>query len=246
MRASDKVVVVEREDRVSRVEEFRVKDDFNAVRGMIEELDAADLIQDRVIIVVNHVVRYNWGKGVAFHGEQATAEHDTVGGGEDVFILWEVVAFVPLQGAAEEAFADFMLDDVDGVAEGFDDCLAFECFDGERLSLRGHDDESDDCHFRAGSFEAMVQAGQGLDKHVHPFVAVLVSPSGEEIKSVIGVKVVVAVEVPSHEVVDLLLVLLMQVLEFMHCGKLLDIQSIGQHAVWLAFQQMLGFVGRNM
>ena len=236
MRAADEVVVVEREDRIRGVEEFRVEDDFDAVGGVVKELDAPDLVQDRVIVVVDHVVRYNWGKGVALHGEETTAEHDTVGGGEDVFVLGEVVAFVPLEGAAEEAFADFVLDDIDGVAEGFDDCLTLECFDGERLCLSGHDDESDDCHFRAGNFEAMVQAGEGLDKHIHPFVAVLVSPSGEEVESVIGVKIVVAVEMPSHEVVDLLLVLLMQVLEFMHGGKLLDIQSVGQHAVWLAFQ----------
>lgn len=88
----------------------------------------------------------------------------------------------------------------------------------------------------------MVETSQRFDKHIDTFVAVLVSSSSEEIQRVLGIKVVLAVEVTSDEVIDLDLRLLMQVLELVRCRELLDIESIGQNTVWFPLEQMLALV----
>lgn len=33
-----------------------MEDDLNTIRGVVEELDSADLIQDRVVVVIDHIV----------------------------------------------------------------------------------------------------------------------------------------------------------------------------------------------
>lgn len=48
------------------------------------------------------------------------------------------------------------------------------------------------------------------------------------------------IEVPSNKVMNLLLCLLMQVLEFVNRRELCDVQTIGQNAIRLSLQQMLG------
>lgn len=96
VRAAHEVVVVEWQDGVGGVEEFGVEDDFDAVGGVVEELDAANLVEDGVFIVVEHVVRDDGWEGGAFHGEEAPSKHDAVGGGEEVFVFGKVVAIMPL------------------------------------------------------------------------------------------------------------------------------------------------------
>jgi hypothetical protein len=46
----------------------------------------------------------------------------------------------------------------------------------------------------------------------------------------------------AHEIVDLDLGLLMQVLELMGSGELLDVQTIGQNTIRLSLQKMLALV----
>lgn len=50
----------------------------------------------------------------------------------------------------------------------------------------------------------------------------------------------------SNEIVDLFFGLLMQILEFVHGGKFGDIETIGQHTIGLALQEMLALVCRNV
>ena len=88
----------------------------------------------------------------------------------------------------------------------------------------------------------MIQSCQGLDEHIDTFVSVFISTCSEEVESVVWLKVVVAVEMTSNEVVNLLFRLLVQVLEFVHSRELLDVQAIGQNSVRLTLQQMLTLV----
>jgi len=85
----------------------------------------------------------------------------------------------------------------------------------------------------------VVETSQTLDEHVNTLVAELVPTSGEEIESVVQVEVVVSVEVTANKVIDLLLGLRVQVLELVHGGEFLHIQTIGQHTVGLALEQVL-------
>lgn len=246
MRTAHELVVVERQDRVSGVQELGVKHDLNAVRGVVEQLHAADLVENRIFRIIRHVVRDDRRETMALHSEQPATEEDAILCRDEIFRVGHWVAIVPLQGALEDALADAALDDVDGVAEGFDDCLALEGFDGEGLGLRGHDDECHDCHFGTGGFEAVVQARERLDEHVASLIPVLVASRSEEIQRVIRVEVIVPIEMPSHEIMDLLLRLLMQVLELVHSAELGDVETVGQHAVRLALEEVLALVGGDV
>jgi hypothetical protein len=53
MRATNKVVVIQWEDWVGRVQELGVEDNLDSVRGMVEELNTADLIKDRIVVIVD-------------------------------------------------------------------------------------------------------------------------------------------------------------------------------------------------
>lgn len=92
----------------------------------------------------------------------------------------------------------------------------------------------------------MVETCQGLDEHVDAFVAVLVSARGEEEKSVVGIKVIGPVEVPANEIQNLCLGQLMQVLEFMRRGELLDVKTVWQNTVGLSLKEMFALVSRNV
>ena len=85
------LLVVEAEDRVVRVEELResvtlsprntdlgVEDDLDAILRPVEELDAPDLVQDRVVGIVGHVVRRDRRQGVATEREDAALQQDLV------------------------------------------------------------------------------------------------------------------------------------------------------------------------
>lgn len=92
----------------------------------------------------------------------------------------------------------------------------------------------------------MVQSRQGFDEHIHPFVSVLIPPSREEVQRIVRLEVIVAVEMSSYEVMDLLFRLLMQILELVHSGEFLHVQAIGQYSIRLPLEQMLAFVSRDV
>jgi hypothetical protein len=46
--STDKVVVIERKDGVCRVQELRVEDDLDTVRGVVEKLYSSDLVQNGI------------------------------------------------------------------------------------------------------------------------------------------------------------------------------------------------------
>ena len=82
----------------------------------------------------------------------------------------------------------------------------------------------------------MVQASQRFDEHIAPLISVLVPPSSEKVKSIVRVEIVVAVEMPSYKVMDLLLRLLMEILELVHGRELDDIQSVRKDSIRLALE----------
>jgi hypothetical protein len=55
-----------------------------------------------------------------------------------------------------------------------------------------------------------------------------------------------SIKVPSNEIVNLLLCLLMQILEFVHGRKLRNIETVGKNTIWLPLQKMLAFVCRDV
>ncbi|KAH6611194.1 hypothetical protein Trco_001214 [Trichoderma cornu-damae] len=244
--AAHKVIIVQRQHGVGRVQKLRVEDDLDAVRRVVEQLHPANLVQDGIFAVVEHVVSDNRREPVPLHGKETPAQENAVLAGNELLLIRHWVALVPLEGPLEDAAADGLLDNVGGVLQGLDDGLALEGLDGERCGLSGHDDEGHDGHLAVGRLEPVVESRERLDEHVDPLVPEFIPPSGEEVQRVFRFKVVVAVKVAPHEVVDLLLGLLVQVLEFMNRRELCDVEAVGEHAVRLPLQQMLRFKGGDV
>jgi hypothetical protein len=239
MATSNEVVVIEGKDGVCGVEELRVEDNLDAIGGVVEKLHTADLVQNGVLVIVEHVMGDNWGKSVALHGKEATTKQDSVLGGDELLLIGERVTLVPLEGALKESTSNALLDNVCGIAQGLNDCLALQCFNSERGGLSRHDDEGHNCDLATSGLETVVQSRQRLNEHVNALIPEFVTTSSEEIQCVINIEVVVAIEMSADKVVDLLLCLLVQVLEFVDSRELGDVETIGQNAVGLSLQQML-------
>lgn len=82
MASTDEFFIVHAENGVVRVQEIGVEDNLDAVGLRVEELDAADLVQDRVIVVVGHVVGRDWRQSVALQSEDTTLQQNLVFVGE--------------------------------------------------------------------------------------------------------------------------------------------------------------------
>jgi len=243
---TNKVVIIHWENWVTRAQELGVENDLDAIGRVVEELAAANLVQDGVFLVVDHVVSNNRRQVGALHGKETTAEQNLVFCGQETGLIRRVLTLVPCKRALKELLANVLLNGADGIVERLEYGLTLEGLDGKRGGLSGHDNKSDNGHVRAGCLEAVVETGQGLDEHVNTFITVLVTTSGEEVQGLVGVEVVVAVEVTTNEVIDALFVYLVQVLELVSCRELLDVQAVGQDTVGLAFEQMLTLVSSDM
>ena len=117
VRPADKVVVVQRQHRVGGIEEFRVEDDLDTIGRVVEELHPTDLVEDRVLGVVEHVVRDDRGQTMPFHGEQSPPQQDAVLTGHQVLLVGHVVTFFPRQAPLVDTPSDALLNHPDRVAQ---------------------------------------------------------------------------------------------------------------------------------
>lgn len=74
MATPDKFLVVQTEDWVVAVQEFGVEDNLDTVRRPVEQLNPADLVQDRVVGIVCHVMGRNGRQRVSLKGEYSAFE----------------------------------------------------------------------------------------------------------------------------------------------------------------------------
>ena len=78
MAATDELLVVHTKDWVVTVQEIGMEHHLDAVRRVVEQLNAADLVQDRVIVVVGHVVCRYGRECVALEGEDSTFQKNLI------------------------------------------------------------------------------------------------------------------------------------------------------------------------
>lgn len=78
MTSSNELFVIETENRVVRVQELGMEDNLDSIRISVEELNSSDLIEDRVVGIVCHVVGNDGRKGVAAKSEHSSFEEDLV------------------------------------------------------------------------------------------------------------------------------------------------------------------------
>ncbi len=89
----------------------------------------------------------------------------------------------------------------------------------------------------------IIESGKSFDKNVRAFVAEFVSASSEKEQSLVQIKVKVAVEMASNELVDLLLGFGMKVLKFVQVSR--DVQTVGSDDIRLPFDQMFSLLTSN-
>ena len=146
MTSSNKLFVIHTQDRVVGVQEFGVEDDLDTVVLLVEQLGPSDLVQDRIVGVVLHVVGGDGRQRVSLERKDSTLEKDLVFVGQQglgVGNLGTDLAIVP-GGMLEKPVSDPVLDLLNRVLQLLDDGLTLEGFDRVRVGRRGHDDERDD------------------------------------------------------------------------------------------------------
>jgi hypothetical protein len=67
--STNELLIVEPEDRVVTVQKVRVEDNLDAIVVMVEQFDTPNLVQNRVVGIVRHVVCDHRGERIPFQGE---------------------------------------------------------------------------------------------------------------------------------------------------------------------------------
>lgn len=248
MTTSDKVVVVEGEERIVAVQELRVEDNLNSIGRMVEQVDSSDLVQDWIFGIIGHVVRDDRWQGVSLQCIHSSLEQDLLLRCHQLGGVWDFGAgFTSVPGrTVKEPSPHVLLDLLDSALERLGDGLSFQGLHAVGSRGSGHDDECDNGLLGSRCFHLVVQSSHGLDEHVDTLVSVLVSTGGEEVQSVVKVEIVVTVKVTANKVVDLLLRCLMQVLELVHGRELDDVHTVGQDSIRFSLEQMFRFVRRDV
>lgn len=78
MTTSDKLLVIQTQDRVVGVKELGVEDNLDPVRGSVEQFDPSDLAEDGIVGVVGHVVRGDGRERVSLEGKDSSLEKNLV------------------------------------------------------------------------------------------------------------------------------------------------------------------------
>ena len=84
MAAAHEFLVVHAKNGVITVDEVRVEHHLDTIVCVVEELDASDLGQDGVVVVVCHVVRRNGRQRVALKRENSALEKNFILIGQEV------------------------------------------------------------------------------------------------------------------------------------------------------------------
>ena len=127
---------------------------------VIEELDPTDLVENRIAMVVGHIVGGDWRKGVPFQSQDTTLQKDVVFFGQKLVWTRQCTVFsvckleishrrmgarihepIGTNGVVEKPSTDSILDLRYCVSELFRDGLALQGIDSIRVGGGRHDDE---------------------------------------------------------------------------------------------------------
>jgi hypothetical protein len=150
---TDELFIVHGQDWVVGVDKFRVEDNLDTVRGLVEKLDLANVVEDRVTGVVSHVVSDDGRQRVTLQSKDTSLEVDDIVFGNDVFEIGHFTTGSRLKEAGTNGILNFS----DGVTELFSDGLSLEGFDSVAVCRGLSDDESNDCDRRVVVFQAGIE-----------------------------------------------------------------------------------------
>lgn len=78
MTSTDEFLVIETENGVVGAQKVGMENDLDSVMRVIEELHAANLVQDRVVRIIHHIVRRNRWETVPFERKDTALEKNFV------------------------------------------------------------------------------------------------------------------------------------------------------------------------
>jgi len=149
MTATNKLFVIETKDGVVRVQEVGMEHYLYAIIVVIEELDPADLVENRIGMVFRHIVGGDWRKRVPFQSQDTTLQKDIVFFCQELVWTRQCTIFsvckheisyrqmrvrihepIGTDGVIEKPSTDSILDLCDCVSELFRDSLALQGIDG--------------------------------------------------------------------------------------------------------------------
>ena len=107
MTSPHKLLIIQPQDRVIRIQEIRMEHNLHPIVMPIEQLHASNLVQNRVRTVVDHVVRHDRWERVPLEREDAAFELDLVLFGEEVLERWEFFAVFTLASIRNSVRAIF-------------------------------------------------------------------------------------------------------------------------------------------
>lgn len=76
--STNELLVVHAEDGVVAVQEVWMENDLDAVMGVVEQLNASNLVENGIIVVIGHVVCRYGREGVALESKDATFQQNLV------------------------------------------------------------------------------------------------------------------------------------------------------------------------
>ena len=160
MTTSNKLFVIHTQDRVVGVQEFGVEDDLDTVTLLVEQLSPSDLVQDRIVGIILHIVGGDGRQRVSLERKDSSLEKNLVFIGQQGLGIGDLgtdLTVVP-GGVFEESVSDPVLNLLNRVLQLLDDGLTLEGFDRVRVGRRGHDDKSDDGGLGSHLLESRVES----------------------------------------------------------------------------------------
>ena len=89
MAASNKVFIVQPEQRIVGAQKLGVKDDFDSIFRTIKQLDASDLIQDRIVGIIGHIMRDDGRKGISLQCKDTAFQGDHILVLNNLLCIWQ-------------------------------------------------------------------------------------------------------------------------------------------------------------
>jgi hypothetical protein len=72
MTSTNKLLVVEAQNRVTTVQKVRMENDFHAIVTAVKQFDTANLVENWIVGIVSHIMSDNRGKRISLQCKDTT------------------------------------------------------------------------------------------------------------------------------------------------------------------------------
>src|ERR1700748_3810124 len=103
-----------------------MEDDFHTIVCVVEQLDATELVKNRIFRVIDHVVGDNRRETMSFHGEDSAPKHDTITRSDKLLVIWHGIALLPMNSPFKQSSTNASFNVGNRVGQGFGDGLTLQ------------------------------------------------------------------------------------------------------------------------